>query len=91
MSLGYDVTKSVLDTKCADAVLRLRSAFDRIENIAKWLANNPSDGTTDPLVSEYGYSADEAYVIRVYFETFDNVRAANASTFDIGSKMTGLE
>jgi hypothetical protein len=91
VSLGYEVNQDILNAKCADAVIKLRSAFDGIENIAKWLANNPSDGTNDPLVNEFGYTADEAYVIRIFFETFDSVRTANTSTFDIGRKMTGLE
>lgn len=89
--LGYEVNKGILDARCAEAVLDLRAAFDKIESIAIWLANNPTDGTTDPLVATYGYTSDEAYALRLYFETFNNVRTSNSSTLDIGRHMTGLE
>jgi hypothetical protein len=91
MSLGYDVNKGTLDMKAAQTVLQLRQAFDGVEAISAWLSNHPSDGTNDPLVADFGYSADEAYVLRNYFETFNGVRIANANTFDVGRKMTGLE
>lgn len=91
MSLGNEVNKSILDTKCAEAALYLRSAFEKVENIAKWLSNHPVDGENDPLVTEFGYNSDEAYALRLYFETFDNVRNQNGSAFDTGRKMTGLE
>lgn len=94
MSLGFDVTKQTLDAKTAQAALRLRESFDQIETIAKWLANHPNpgpDNTNDPLVTDFGYSTDEAYVLRNYFETFDGVRTANQATFDVGRKLTGLE
>lgn len=91
MSLGYEVTKPVLDQKVAQAALVLRDAFERIETITKWLANHPKDGANEPLVITYEYTADEAYAMRLFFETFDAVRVANSSTFDVGRKMTGLE
>lgn len=92
MALGYDVNKGTLDMKAAQAVLSLRSAFDQIENIAKFLANHPIVNTVDPLAGEpFGYTTDEAYALRLYFDNFDMVRTANATTFDVGRKMTGLE
>jgi hypothetical protein len=93
MALGFDVTKQMLDMKVAQAALQLRSAFEHIETINVWLSNHPNDGTNpDPLTLEpFGYSSDEAYAMRLYFQTFDGVRTANQSTFDVGRKMTGLE
>jgi hypothetical protein len=89
--LGFEVNKSALDIKSAEAVLALRDAFDAVETIAKWLANHPNNGT-DPLTQEpFDYTADEAYALRLFFETFDGVRTANAATFDVGRQMTGLE
>jgi hypothetical protein len=90
MAVGFDVSKATLDQKAAQAVIAVRSAFDKVENVAKWLANHPSDGT-DPLVELFGYTVDEAYVLRVFFETLDSVRVVNSSTFDLGRKLTGLE
>lgn len=91
MSLGYDVTKGILDMKAAQTVLQLRQAFDGVEAISAWLKNHPSNGQDDPLVTDFGYDTDEAYVLRSYFETFDAVRVDKDSTFEIGRKMTGLE
>jgi hypothetical protein len=91
MALGYNVDKGTLDMKAASTVLQLRQAFDNVEAIAAWLANHPDGGSNDPLLNDFGYSADEAYVLRNFFETMENVRTANASTFETGRKMTGLE
>lgn len=91
MGLGYDVNKNVIDMKSAGAVIALRSAFEKVEIMAEWLADNPSDGTNDPLVTTYGYTVDEAYALRVFFETFNTIRINNESMFDVGRKMTGLE
>ena len=89
MTMGYVVNKDVLDQRCAEAVIGLREAFENIETIAKWLADHPNDGT-DPLIAE-GYDTDEAYAMRLYFETFETVRVNNQAAFDTGRKMTGLE
>ena len=89
--LGYVVDQNVLNMRSAQAVLDLRSAFDQIENIAKWLSSHPNSGT-DPLTLEpFSYSTDEAYVLRIFFETFETIRLNNTATFDIGRKMTGLQ
>lgn len=90
MALGYEVTKPILDSKCAEAVLALRAAFDKIDIISSWLGNHPVVDNIDPLVSEFDYTVDEAYALRLYFETFESIRVSNANTFDIGRKMTGL-
>ncbi|QBZ73581.1 hypothetical protein SEA_ROSAASANTEWAA_17 [Streptomyces phage RosaAsantewaa] len=91
MGLGLEVTKTVLDGKAAQAVLEMRSALDKTESIAKWLANHPVVDTVDPLIAEFGYTNDEAYVLRFYFESVDNIRINNANLIDTGRKMTGLE
>lgn len=91
MSLGIEVSKAVLDSKAARAVLDMRSAMERTESIAKWLANHPVVETVDPLIADFGYSSDEAYALRYYFESFDAIRTANTTLIDIGRKMTGLE
>lgn len=91
---GMQVDRFMLDSKAADAVLDLRRAFDKVEHIAKWLTNNPAKPAADggdPLISEFGYSEDDAYVVRVVFQNFDTVRVDNANNFDIASKLTGLD
>jgi len=91
MALGYNVDKGTLDMKAASTVLQLRQAFDNVEAIAAWLDNHPSVGAEDPLITDFGYNSDEAYVLRSFFETMESVRTSNASMFEIGRKMTGLE
>jgi hypothetical protein len=92
MALGLEVTKPVLDNKVAQAVLGLREAFESVETIAAWLANHPVLEGADPLTTEpYGYSADEAYALRFFFETFNAVKSANTNAFNAGRKMTGLD
>lgn len=92
MALGLEVSKQVLDMKAAQAVLGLREAFEGVEAIAVWLANHPVVDGVDPLTSEpFGYTADEAYALRFFFETFNAVKNANTNAFNAGRKMTGLE
>lgn len=91
MGIGLDVNKQVLDMKAAQAVLELRAALDKTEAIAKWLANHPVVSGTDPLIADFGYTADEAYVLRLYFESVDGIRTNNSNLIDTGRKMTGLE
>ena len=92
MTLGIEVTKPMLDGKVAQAVLAVRSALERVEAIQSWLANQPVVDGVDPLTLEpFGYNADEAYAMRLYFGTVDNIRTSNPSISDAGRKMTGLE
>jgi hypothetical protein len=91
MALGYEVSKPVLDSKAAQALLQLREAFENVEAVSKFLANNPSDGQVEPLVTVYGYTVDEAYSLRLVFETFETIRINSLPTFEIARKVTGLE
>jgi len=91
MGLGLEVSKQVLDMKAAQAVLELRSALDKTEAITTWLANHPVVDGVDPLIADFGYNVDEAYVLRFYFEGVDAIRIANPNLIAVGRKMTGLE
>lgn len=91
MGLGLEVSKQVLDMKAAQAVLELRSALDKHEAIAAWLANHPVVDGVDPLAADFGYNADEVYALRMYFEGEDGIRVANPTLISTGRKMTGLE
>jgi len=91
MGLGLEVTKQGLDMSAAQAVLELRRALDKHEAIAAWLANHPVVDGVDPMMSDFGYTADEAYVLRMYFEGVDAIRTANPNLISTGRKMTGLE
>lgn len=89
--VGIETSKSTIDIRTAEAIQATRSAFDKIENVAKFLSNNPVTNGVDPLVATYGYNEDEAYLIRFVFESFYALRANNQSIFDTARKLTGLE
>jgi hypothetical protein len=92
MTLGIEVTKPVLDSKMAQAVIAMRAALEKVETIQAWLANHPVVDGVDPLVEEpFDYNVDEAYAIRLYFGSVDSIRTNNVNISDIGRKMTGLE
>lgn len=92
MTVGLEVTKAVLDMKIADAVMSVRSALDKVETIASWLVNHPTVDSVDPLTLEpFGYTADEAYAVRLYFESVEGIRTSNPNLSAVGRKMTGLE
>lgn len=40
---------------------------------------------------DFGYDADEAYALRMYFEGVDAIRINNPNLISVGRKMTGLE
>lgn len=91
MGLGLNVDKPTFDMKAAQAVLELRSALDKHEAIAAWLTNRPVVNGVDPLTADFGYDADEAYAIRLYFEGVENIRVSNDNLTTVGRKFTGLE
>lgn len=88
---GIEVNRNVIDVRTGEAIMSLRTAFRQVRNITAFLANNPGAGETDPLVVEYGYTTDEAYLIRLVFEHFDGVRNANEDMLNTARKLTGLE
>lgn len=87
---GIEVTRAVMDVRLGEAGLSVRGAFDKVEHIFDFLQNNPN-GATDPLVDTYGYTTDEAYLIRVTFENLMALKNNNSSVFANLSKLTGLE
>lgn len=91
MGLGLEVNKATVNMKSAQAVLEMRSALEKTEAIAKWLGNQPVVNAVDPLIAEFGFTVDEAYILRLYFESVDAIRTNNITLFDTGRKMTGLE
>lgn len=92
MTLGIEVTKQMLDGKVAQTVVAVRSALEKVASVQAWLANHPVVDNVDPLTQEpFGYTEDEAYAMRMYFGTVDQIRVNNANISDVGRKMTGLE
>lgn len=90
---GLQVSRSLLDMKSAEAVLAVRSAFEKVETLKGYLATLPDDAVGgDPLTVSTGgfvYTADEAYVLRYVFESLNNLNVQ--PILDVGRKLTGLE
>lgn len=91
MTLGYYVDKNTIDMKAAQVAKTLQVAFEQVETLDKWLALHPVNNGKDPLVEQFLYTVDEAYSLRVFFESMSALRASNESVFDIGRQLTGLE
>lgn len=89
--LGYYVDQNSLNGRAGQTALELRNAFGRVESVSAFLANKPIVSGVDPLVESFGYTADEAYALRHFFESMNQIRLDNAALFNIGRKMTGLE
>lgn len=89
---GAEVNKQVIDTRTAEAVLKLRDAFDKVENVAKWLEANPDPVTIpDILESQFGYTEAEAYNIRYVFQQLELIRTTNATLFDTARALSGMD
>lgn len=92
--LGYPVDPNSLNMKAYQIALDLRTVFSKVDQVAGWLADHPVVNNTDPLTAEpYNYTQDEAYLLRVYFEGWEDVRTSQGTTelFTKGRKLTGLE
>lgn len=89
--VGQEVNQHTVNYKSSEAVLAFRSAFAKSETLAKWLANQPVVDGNDPLVTAFGYTTDEAYLLRTTFEQFEALRLGNLSLFETARKLTGLE
>lgn len=87
---GYNIDQTLVTSKAMQAVHSLRTSFELVETYAAWLANIPVVNDVDPLIAVYGFTTDEAYTMRFFFETMENVRTSNETAFDIGRKITGL-
>ena len=88
---GVYVGREVIDQKVGQAILHLRFAFEEISHINDFLSNNPSVNNVDPLTGTFNYTADEAYALRLVFQTLNQVHTDQAAIFATASKFTGLE
>lgn len=91
---GSNVDRPLLDAKMAEAVISIRRAFRQVETIQAWLVNHPvpdNGAGVDPLTGEFGYDADEAYLIRLVFGDLDYAGNNLTSTMKNARKLTGLE
>lgn len=91
---GSPVDRNLLDAKMSEAIVNLRTAFRKVETIQNYLVNNPipdNGAGVDPLESEFNYTHDEAYLIRLVFGDLDYARGNLSTTMTNARKLTGLE
>lgn len=88
---GIRVDRQTIDVRLGEAALAVRDSFERVESIQLWLADHPGSGPQDPLVTSFGYTEDEAYLIRLVFEQLNTMRTEHAATLVLTHKLTGLE
>lgn len=94
---GSPVDRQLLDAKMSEAVVSVRRALRQVETIQNYLVNHPvqnpdnPETKVDPLMAEFGYDADEAYLIRLVFGDLDYAGRNLSTTMTNGRKLTGLE
>ena len=89
---GIEVSRQGIDSKVGDALLQLRQALDKSYSINKFFVNNPvSVAGVDPLVEVYGYTVDEAYLLRLVFEGIAEIKDNSSTLEENARKLTGLE
>jgi len=102
---GREVTRTALDERSAEALMAIRDAFRKVDTIQEFLSNNPVANGVDPLTlpttdntdpmnpkpgpGKFGYTADEAYLIRLVFQQLTDLNAK--SPLKLGRKLTGLD
>ena len=89
---GIEVTRQTIDMKIGQSLMTLRSGLDQCDSVAIWLSNTPAPTPEeDPLVVTFGYTEDEAYLIRLVFQEISTLRTAAAVLNSNARKLTGLE
>lgn len=92
---GLEVTRPMLDQKAAEAVLSLRHVYEKIQTMNAFLNNIHADDPDGDLMTKsqedggFGYTADEAYLIRTLFQGLDGL--AVQPLLAQGSALTGLQ
>lgn len=91
---GSPVDRNLLDAKASEAIVTLRQALRKVETIQAYLVNHPvpdNGAGVDPLMGDFGYDADEAYLLRLVFGDLDYMRGNINGTMVNARKLTGLE
>ncbi len=91
---GQSVTRSDLDFAASTAIVSLREAMDQVKTIDFFLSTQKADAPGgDPLTKSqaeggFGYTEDEAYLLRVLFGALSSGDLTNL--YQNGRLLTGL-
>lgn len=91
MSAGFKVSRDLLDARAGEVARDLQRVLTRAEQIHLWLIDQPVVDGADPLVSEFGYTEDEAYLLRSTFTDLTGLASAEDSVLVRTRKLSGLE
>jgi len=91
MAVGFEVSKGLIDMRSGEAGRALLRAFELARTLKVWLDDHPGYDAVSALVTEYGYTEDEAYLLHSVFTEMDALRTAHDGAFANLRKLTGLE
>lgn len=92
MTVGNEVNKGIFDYKLFTAIVELRTAFEKIDALAAFLAVNPRpQGQPDPLDAKFSYTPAESYLARNTVESLQAARVSLDGVFNDARQITGLE
>lgn len=91
MTIGYWSDRNTLDQRLGEAAYAFNNAINRIETISSWLALYPINGSDDPLVSQFNYTADEAGYIRAFVEGVHALQTSDPQLFSLSMRMSGIQ
>jgi hypothetical protein len=93
---GQTVTRNDLDYKMAQTLVAARNVIRDLETIEAFLERTPEKDGVDPLTvpvvdgGEFGYTADEAYLIRNTFQQLNAAKPTIGPVLDTARGLTGL-
>lgn len=93
---GQEVTRNDLDYKMASTLVAARNVIGDLETINSFLLRTPEVDGVDSLTvapadgGKFGYSADEAYLIRHTFQQLESIKPTVGPLLDAARALTGL-
>lgn len=94
---GQEVTRNDLDYKISQVLVAARNVIKDIETVESFLERTPNDASgADPLTvapadgGKFGYTADEAYLIRSTFGQLHGLKPTVDPVLDTARGLTGL-
>lgn len=93
---GQEVTRNDLDYKMAQTLVSARTVVKDLEAIDAFLDRTAVVDGVDPLTvpiaegGKFGYTADEAYLIRVTFELLSGAQTTIGPILTTARALTGL-
>jgi len=88
---GFQVTPELLNARAGEAAQLLSRALGRVEQLKLRLADHPGYDAESFLVTEFGLTPDEAYLVHDVFTKLDTIRSTHAAALALARKLTGLE